>query len=76
MDSLGKLVASLLTSAQGDAAKTDRQEAAHNQDPWIGDLRYAAAAVMVWGHGDNLSQCPLPSPWKKRLLLMLSQFRI
>ena len=45
MDSLGKLVASLLTSAQGDAAKTDRQEAAHNQDPWIGDLRYAAAAV-------------------------------
>ena len=47
MDSLGKLVAGLLTSAQGDAAKTDRQEAAHNQDPWLGDLRYAAAAVMV-----------------------------
>ena len=59
MDSLGKLVASLLTSAQGDAAKTDRQEAAHNQDPWLGDLRYAAAAV---GHGDDLSQCPVPSP--------------
>ena len=47
MDSLGKLVAGLLTSAQGDAAKTDRQEAAHNQDPWLGDLRSAAAAVMV-----------------------------
>ena len=61
MDSLGKLVAGLLTSAQGDAAKTDRQEAAHNQDPWLGDLRYAAAAVMVATFPFTVPI--IPSPW-------------